>query len=129
MERPAIQQQVTFLHSEDLEETRVFYENVLGLSLVLDQGLCLIFRTTADAYLGFCQHLQGAEFLSGVIVTLVTDEVETWYGYLEQQGLLIDKPPEYNEKFNIFHFFLRDPNGYLIEIQRFLSPEWPPDSS
>jgi hypothetical protein len=26
---------------------------------------------------------------------------------------------------NIYHCFLRDPNGYLIEIQRFLDPAWP----
>lgn len=129
MKRPAIQQQVTFLYSKDLEETRVFYEEVLGLSLVLDQGVCLIFYAAVGAYLGFCQHLQEAKTPSGVILTLVTDEVESWYEYLEQQGLLIDEPPSYNEKFNILHFFLRDPNGYLIEFQRFLNPEWPSDSS
>ena len=25
---------------------------------------------------------------------------------------------------HIYHCFLRDPNGYLIEIQRFLNPAW-----
>ncbi len=129
MGQPAIQQQITFLYTDDLQATRAFYQNVLGMPLVLDQGVCLIFRTASGAYLGFCQHLQAVEFSSGVIVTLVSDEVEAWYGFLEQQGVLIDKPPSYNEKFNIFHFFLRDPNGYLIEIQRFLSPEWLSDSS
>ncbi|OQY24133.1 MAG: hypothetical protein DRJ03_06405 [Chloroflexi bacterium] len=29
-----------------------------------------------------------------------------------------------NPRYNIYHCFLRDPNGYLIEIQRFLDSAW-----
>ncbi|MCP4415534.1 MAG: VOC family protein, partial [Chloroflexi bacterium] len=36
--QPPIEQQVTFLHAQDLAETAVFYEKILGLKLVLDQG-------------------------------------------------------------------------------------------
>ena len=25
----------------------------------------------------------------------------------------------------IYHFFFRDPNGYMLEIQRFENPNWP----
>jgi hypothetical protein len=34
------------------------------------------------------------------------------------------KPPTYNERYQIYHLFARDPNGYLIEIQRFEDPRW-----
>ena len=30
---------------------------------------------------------------------------------------------------DIYHFFLRDPDGYLIEVQRFLDPAWPRDKT
>ena len=30
-----------------------------------------------------------------------------------------------NERFDIYNFFARDPDGYLVEIQRFLDPAWP----
>ena len=46
-------QQITFLHSQDLQTTRHFYNEVLGLPLVRDQGSCLIFAVTESAYLGF----------------------------------------------------------------------------
>ncbi|MCB8985667.1 MAG: VOC family protein [Ardenticatenaceae bacterium] len=124
MLRPPIQQQVTFLHTAVLPETAVFYQTILGLPLVLDQGVCQIFQATPTAFLGFCRHLEGAR-PSGVILTLVSEDVDGWHAYLKAQGVAIEKPPTLNETFNIYHCFIRDPNGYLIEIQRFLDPAWP----
>ena len=133
MERPGIDQQVTFLHARDLAETAVFYEEILGLPLVLDQGSCRIYRTGGDAYLGFCrtlgEHMDTPPVTSNVILTLVTQAVDAWHAYLRRQGIPIEKPPTHNEKFNIYHCFVRDPNGYLIEIQTFLDPAWPDSNS
>ncbi len=124
--RPPIDQQVTFLATADLQETAVFYENVLELSLVLDQGSCRIYSTGNGAFLGFCQHLSAGEPQpTGVILTLVSGDVDAWYSYLQGKGVIFEKAPTLNEKFNIYHCFMRDPNGYLIEIQRFLDPAWP----
>jgi catechol 2,3-dioxygenase-like lactoylglutathione lyase family enzyme len=125
MTRPPIDQQVTFLYTSDLEKTAGFYENTLGLSLVLDQGVCRIYRASGDAFLGFCQHLEAAERPEGVILTLVSQEVDQWHQYLLERDVPIEKAPALYPKFNIYHLFLRDPNGYLIEIQRFLDPTWP----
>ena len=44
MKRPKIQQQVTFLGTNHLEKTANFYQKLLGLELILDQGKCLIFK-------------------------------------------------------------------------------------
>jgi hypothetical protein len=54
------------------------------------------------------------------IITLVTEEVDDIYKKLIAAGVEVSGPPEYNPKFNIYHFFLKDPNGYSIEIQNFL---------
>ena len=48
-------QQVTFLYTRDLAASAHFYAEVLGLPLVLDQGLCRIYRVSGDAFLGVCQ--------------------------------------------------------------------------
>lgn len=129
MDRPEILQQVTFLHTDDLAETAVFYEQILGLERVLDQGACLIFATGSDAFLGFCEsvgsRLGADKTADPVIVTLVSEDVDRWYDYLCQHNIPVEKPPTLNEKFNIYHLFLRDPNNYLIEIQTFLDPLWP----
>jgi catechol 2,3-dioxygenase-like lactoylglutathione lyase family enzyme len=57
-----------------------------------------------------------------VILTLVTDDVDGWHERFIAAGVTSEKPPQHNPTFNIYHCFLRDPNGYLLEIQRFEDP-------
>jgi catechol 2,3-dioxygenase-like lactoylglutathione lyase family enzyme len=117
------QQQVTFFYTKNLATTAKFYEEVIGLPLALDQGSCRIYRVSKDGFLGFCERATPTE-PTGVIFTLVTSEVDAWYAKLQAKGVQFDKPPQLNPDYNIYHCFLRDPNGYLLEIQEFLSPDW-----
>lgn len=125
MTRPSIDQQVTFLYTRDLAATAVFYEETMALPLVLDQGSCRIYHVSAGGFLGLCQRDDAPLETKGVIVTLVTAEVDAWYRYLSDKGVEFEKPPEFNSAYNIYHCFLRDPNGYLLEIQQFCDPTWP----
>lgn len=122
--RPTIDQQVTFLYTNDLGKSAEFYENILQLPLVLDQGACRIYSISNTAFLGVCYTEQPIDSTS-IIVTLVSDQVDDWYKFLSAHNIPLEKPPTYNPKFNIYHLFLRDPNGYLIEIQTFRDPAWP----
>jgi catechol 2,3-dioxygenase-like lactoylglutathione lyase family enzyme len=121
---PSIDQQITFLYTHDLSKTARFYENVLGLPLKLDQGTCKIYTVTAGSFLGFCERVGAGQSYTNVILTLVTSQVDEWFEYLSSQGITFEKPPTINPDYNIYHCFLRDPNGYLIEIQEFLDPAW-----
>ena len=114
-------QTVTFLHTNDLDATSHFYEDILELPLVRDQGVCRIYKTSENAYLGFCTHLE-TPVTKSIIVTLVTDDVDAWYATLQAKGVEIVAPPAYNPKYNIYHFFFKDLNGYTLEIQRFDEP-------
>ena len=125
MEHAPFDQQVTFLYTLDLAATARFYEQVLGLSLVLDQGSCRIYRVSADGFLGFCQRAEAPEAPAGIIVTLVTEDVDGWHARLAARGVIFEKAPALNPTYNIYHCFLRDPNGYLLEIQSFRDPAWP----
>lgn len=122
-----IDQQITFLRTPDLAATARFYEEVLGLPLKLDQGTCRIYQVSSDGYLGFCQQKEGTEGSAGpdtrsIILTLVCQDVDGWYEHLRRQGVHFEEPPAVNPAYNIYHCFFRDPNGYLLEIQRFLHP-------
>jgi catechol 2,3-dioxygenase-like lactoylglutathione lyase family enzyme len=125
METP-FRQFVTFIYTNDLAASATFYHEILGLPLALDQGSCRIYQVSADGYLGVCQ---GKDIPPGeqskVILTLVTPDVDQWYARLASQGVVFEKAPSLNHQYNIYHCFLRDPNGYLLEIQRFLDPQWP----
>ncbi len=115
---------LTFGYTKKPEETWHFYENLLQLPLVLDQGGCRIWRVAGSGYLGFC-HREKAESPAGVILTLVTEDVDGWAARLREAGVPFEKDPAYNPDYKIYHCFLRDPNGYLVEIQRFEDERWP----
>lgn len=115
---------ITFCATGDLLATARFYEETLGLPMVLDQGKCRIFRVAGCAYIGFCERAQEPP-TDGLILTLVTEDVDGWYERLSGEGVDIEGKPRMNPDFRIYHFFLRDPNGYRLEIQRFEDPRWP----
>jgi catechol 2,3-dioxygenase-like lactoylglutathione lyase family enzyme len=119
---PSISQHITFLYTRDLKTTINFYENILGLRLARDQGDCKIYHLCGDSYVGFCERESAPEKPQGVLLTLVTDEVDEWFGKLNGVGIPVDKTPVLNPKYGIYHCFVRDPNGYVIEIQRFEEP-------
>ncbi len=126
------EQQVTFLYVRDTEASYRFYGETLGLPLVLDQGLARIYRVASgDAFLGICKASAVQQAPSpdraplGVILTFVTQDVDDWYQRLTAKGVVFEKVPKENETYRIYNCFFRDPDGYLLEIQRFLSPEWP----
>lgn len=124
MHKLPIDQQITFLYTFDLTVTACFYEDILGLELALDQGSCRIYATATNAYLGFCKRSGVKADPDGVIFTLVTSDVDGWYKMLKDKGVEFEKPPALNPEYQIYHCFLRDPNRYLIEIQRFEDPRW-----
>jgi catechol 2,3-dioxygenase-like lactoylglutathione lyase family enzyme len=128
---PAFDQQVTFLYVRDLALSERFYGDVLGLEPALDQGLARIYRIGGgNAFLGIClsSAVQQApppdRAPLGVIVTFVTDDVDGAYDALRRKGVVFEKAPAVNHAYNIYNCFFRDPDGYLLEIQRFLSPDW-----
>ena len=125
-------QQVTFLYVKDLERSEHFYGEILGLELALNQGLARIYRVgTGNAFLGIClsSAVQQApppdRAPLGVIVTFVTDDVDGAYSALRAKGIEFEKRPMVNTTYNIYNCFFRDPDGYLLEIQKFISTDWP----
>jgi len=120
---PPIGEFITFLYVDDLERSDRLYGGTLGLQLVLDQGSCRIFRTTPTSYLGVCERT-GRASPEGLIVTLVSDDVDAWHDRLAGMGVPIEQAPRESDVYGVYHAFYRDPDGYLVEIQRFLDPRW-----
>jgi catechol 2,3-dioxygenase-like lactoylglutathione lyase family enzyme len=114
--------QVIFLPTDDLETTHAFYADTLALSLVRDQGLCRIYQSSPAAYVGFCQRGYTIPSDFRVVITILIDDVDGVYEYLRAKGVETESHPRLSETFNVYQFFLRDPNGYLVEIQRFEEP-------
>lgn len=123
----AFDQVVTFLYTGDLDASSRFYGEILELPLVLDQGACRIYRTSPYGFLGVCNHKGPPKDPDSAIVTLVSQDVAGWAERLRAKGVTFEKEPTFYERFNITHLFIRDPSGYLVEIQTFHDPTWPTD--
>jgi len=115
---------ITFLKTALPAETRQFYGGVLGLEIALEQAHCWIYRTAPGAYLGFCESDERTPSPERTVLTLVTQEVAAWHAKLTEGGVETDGPPRENPTYLIEHFYATDPNGYLVEVQRFLDPRW-----
>lgn len=59
--------------------------------------------------------------LSALVALPVTSGMRVSRG----AGIVFEKS-QLNPRYAIYHCFLRDPSGYLIEIQRFEDPRWAP---
>jgi catechol 2,3-dioxygenase-like lactoylglutathione lyase family enzyme len=120
-------QQITFIYVKDLAVSQEFYEDVMGFPLMLDQGTCRIVTTCQSGgggYLGYCKSKEADGDRSCLILTLVTPLVDEWYVYLKERGVPLLNPPRINPQYDIYQFFLKDPDGYTIEIQSFLDSRW-----
>lgn len=112
---------ITFLGTKNLQKTSHFYQNILELPLYKDQkGICKIFSITAESKIGFCKHMPVIFEEKCPILTLIVDDVDAVYKKLLDNDIAIEDAPKYNPTFNIYHSFFKDPNGYTIEVQKFL---------
>ena len=127
-DHPPIAQQVTWIYTEDLPGTTRFYTETLGLTQVFDQGLCRLLRLSATSFLGLCQVRPGRHVEPrGVVITMVSANeagVDAWHQRLTAAAYPCEGAPERHGDFNVYCFFARDPNGYLLEFQKFLDPAW-----
>lgn len=114
---------ITFGYTRSIGETHSFYHGLLELPMVLDQGRCRIYRVSKGGYIGFCEG-ERPDPGDRVMITLVTDDVDEWFGKVSAAGHPVIKAPAHNPEFNIYHCFVKDPSGYTVEIQRFEDPRW-----
>lgn len=123
---PDICSQITFLYYEDLNSAIDFYERVMGLKPVDDQGSCRIYRVCGNCFLGVVDekhgHCQAQRNEQNVLVTFVVDDLEKWHAFLQEQNVKLTSELLFKPEIRIKAFFFEDPAGYAMEMQSFLDP-------
>ena len=89
MERSIFEQMITFIYVSDLDQSKRFYEEIMGFPLRLDQGTCRIVEINqkGGGLLGYCAQEKNSDLANGLIITLVTSAVDNWYDYLIDCGV------------------------------------------
>ncbi len=111
-----------FLYYKDLEKAGDFYSKTLGMEQVGDYGMALIFRMTLDSYLILVDANAGmhtAEEPKTVALALLTEQLEEWYTYLKGENVEFKYEYQPEEKSAHDGFVVVDPEGYLLEFEKF----------
>jgi len=118
-----IQANIIFFYYKNLDVAQQFYEDVLGLEVVLDYGFAKVFRISQTLFLGIVDEQKGmhrAEEPKTVTLSFVTNEIDEWYDYLSVQGVDISGPVKDASRHPTRGFVAYDPEGYYLEFERFL---------
>jgi predicted enzyme related to lactoylglutathione lyase len=120
------QSQITLLYFRNVEKAYHFYEKILGLRLKIDQGYGRIYEVSGSAFIGVMDEKRG--FLQSgdgksIMISLVTDAVEEWYETLKKRDVKLLSTPLTKEDIGIRSFLFEDPEGHILEIQKFLDQD------
>ncbi|MCK4766702.1 MAG: VOC family protein [Candidatus Aminicenantes bacterium] len=112
---------IVFFKTQKLKELQSFYVEQVGCTLWLDQGGCIILRHGSFLF-GFCQREDSETCGMLTFFYKKKEEVDRMY---KKFKAIADAAPKENKKYDIYHFFARDPEGRAIEFQYFINPiEW-----
>ena len=114
---------ITWLYYRDLPRAQRFYEDIMGLEMVVDQGWSVIYRIVGGAYVGLVDGAHGyhkANNIKPVILCLNVEDADAWHKKLTDNGLEIENLVQESERLKVKVFMFKDIEGYTIEIQETL---------
>ncbi len=111
---------ITFLYYRDLPAAMRFYEEVLGLTLAIDQGWSKIYKITENGFVGLVDETRGshrAHPVKPVQLCIRVADVAAWHAWIATQRVEGLGPLKISAELGIKVFVFNDPEGYQIEIQ------------
>ena len=115
---------ITFLYFRDLPRAMRFYEEVLGLTLAIDQGWSKIYRIAGGAHVGLVDETRGMHRAADpkpVQICLRVPDVDAWHAFVAAKDVAALTSPRDVPSLGIRAFVFDDPEGYQIEVQSVLS--------
>jgi catechol 2,3-dioxygenase-like lactoylglutathione lyase family enzyme len=119
---------VTWLYYKDLVGMQRFYEDVLGLEMIVDQGWTKIYQVSSSGFIGLVDEKRGMHSFTeqkGVTVSFIIDEIEDWFAYVQKhQPFELRSKKLGKESDNKYAAFVGyDPEGYFMEFDKFYQHE------
>jgi lactoylglutathione lyase len=121
--RPAgFQANITWLYYKDLPRAMRFYEDVMGLTLTVDQGWAKVYQVSPTSFVGLVDETRGMHRASDtkpVAVAFVTPDVDQWHRWLTSKGVTVKGESKDSATLPIRGFVALDPEGYTLEFETF----------
>ncbi len=118
---------VLWLYYRDMEGIQHFFEEHLGLNMIVDQGWAKIYQTSPSGYIGPVDATRGMHSYTeskAVTVSFLTDDLDGWFDYVKSHDafeLRLEEISEDDERYRAFVGY--DPEGYYLEFDTFLVHE------
>jgi catechol 2,3-dioxygenase-like lactoylglutathione lyase family enzyme len=102
-------------HAQDLAASREFYGKVLGLEVIMDHGWIVTFAAPGNpaAQISVMSHDASAPLQPDASIEV--DDVDAAHDAAQRLGCEIVHPLT-NEAWGVRRFFVRDPNGKVLNI-------------
>lgn len=110
-----IRRVVPDFRAEDPAASREFYEQILGLEVVMDHGWILTFAAPGNPAAQISLMQRDASAPVEPDVSIEVDDVDEAYGAAQRMGAEILHPLT-DEPWGVRRFFVRDPNGKVLNI-------------
>ncbi len=111
---------LSFYPCTHLQETQLFYTQVIGLQQVFSSDTVRIFASP-KGYIGFVDYKDGQIAKPHLCISFncpTREAVDQEYQRLCAMGHTPKNPPSLHPSQPVYSFFLQDPNGYLVEYEK-----------
>jgi len=106
---------IVFLRTTMLDKLRAFYTEIIGARVWLEQHDCCILQH-GNLLFGFCSRDETDQNALLTFFYEDRDKVDKMYEIMKETA---DDKPRYSEKYKIYQFFAKDPEGRPLEFQWF----------
>ena len=119
---------ITWLYNKDVLSMEHFYQNVLGLELVADQGWTKIYQASNTGFLAIVDEKRGMHDFTekkAVNVGIILEELEPWFNYVKTNQVVDLRDQELNigPETRYKSFVGYGPEGYYWEFDAFFPHE------
>ena len=120
----SIHSTITWLYYKDLLGMQNFYQDLLGLEMVADQGWAKIYKVSQTGFLGLVDEKRGMHAFTqekAVNVGFIIDDLEGWFEYAKERKLFNFQEEDLGvgPKMRYKAFVGFCPENYYLEFDRF----------
>jgi len=106
---------VTNIDTQDIALAKSFYQDVLGLELLMDHGWITTYGSDEEMCVQICFASQGGSQTPTPNLSIEVDDVDLAFERIKAGGFKVEYGPV-EEPWRVKRFYVRDPFGKLINI-------------